>query len=155
MKIGKDTVAEIFYTLKAVGETAMIEQIPEDKPHAFLFGQNLMLPDFEQNLQGLQAGDSFEFTIASEDAYGPVDPYAIFDLPLDTFEEDGKINPETVKVGNHFPMQDEMGNQHTGKIIKLMKESVTMDFNHPLAGKDLQFTGKIVSVRMAKPVDYQ
>lgn len=155
MKIGKDTVAEIYYTLNAVNETKIIEEIPENEPHAFLFGQDLMLPDFEQNLRGLQAGDTFQFTIKSEDAYGPIDPYAIFDLPLDTFEEDGKVNPETVKAGNSFPMQDEMGNRHTGKIIKVMKDSVTMDFNHPLAGKDLQFSGKIVSVRNAKPADYQ
>jgi FKBP-type peptidyl-prolyl cis-trans isomerase SlyD len=46
-------------------------------------------------------------------------------------------------------MEDDMGNRHIGKIIRVMKESITMDFNHPLAGKDIIFTGKVLSVRKA------
>jgi FKBP-type peptidyl-prolyl cis-trans isomerase SlyD len=153
MKISKNTVASIYYTLKATDSDKVIEQIPEDAPHEFLFGHELMLPDFEAELEGLEAGDHFTFAIACDDAYGPVDPHAIFDLPLDTFEEDGKIDYEAVKPGNSFPMEDDMGNRHIGKIIRVMKESVTMDFNHPLAGKDIIFTGKVLSVRKAESND--
>lgn len=155
MKIDIDTVAAIYYTLKAAGSDKVIEEIAADKPHEFLFGYDLMLPDFEKSLKGLQAGDPFDFQIPADAAYGPIDPYAIFDLPIDTFEEDGKIDYEMVKVGNSFPMNDDEGNRHIGKIIKVMKASVTMDFNHPLAGKNLNFSGRVVSVRKAKPKDYE
>ncbi len=153
MKIGKNMVASVAYELRISGQDKVIETVTEDKPHEFLFGFDLMIPGFEDSLKGLKAGDSFDFSVKSDEAYGPVDTYAIFDLPLDTFEENGKIDPEAVKVGNIFPMQDDEGNRHMGKIIKVMKDSVTMDFNHPLAGKDLRFAGKVIAVRLASLED--
>ena len=71
--------------------------------------------------------------------------YAIFDVPLDTFEEKGKIDEKMVKIGNVIPMTDNKGNKHFGEIIAISKNAVTLDFNHPLAGQDLRFTGKLIS----------
>lgn len=153
MKIGKNTLASLYYTLQDATTGQVIEQVHEDAPHEFLFGHELMLPGFEEGLKGCLDGDHFEFIIPCAEAYGPVDPYAIFDLPIDTFEEEGKVDSSVVMVGNSFPMQDEMGNRHIGRIIKVMKESVTMDFNHPLAGKDLKFSGKVIKVREASIED--
>jgi len=106
---------------------------------------------FEISLLGLQAGDTFHFNAKADQAYGPIDPSAIFDLPLTTFaEEDGQIDEEVVQVGHVFPMEDKEGNRHYGKIIRKMKDRVTMDFNHPMAGKNLIFEGKVVAVRTAR-----
>jgi len=75
----------------------------------------------------------------------------IFDLPITVFEEEnGEVDDNVVQVGHVFPMEDKFGNRHYGKIIRKMKDSVTMDFNHPLAGKNLSFTGEVIAVRKAQ-----
>ncbi len=123
-----------------------MEEVREDRPARFTFGNGQLLPKFEENLMGLSQGESFDFMVKAADAYGPVDPYAIFDIPTDTFEVDGKIDEQMLKVGNVIPMTDNEGNKHMGKITAVQNDFVTMNFNHPLAGVDLRFKGKILSV---------
>lgn len=135
----------VAYTLTSVQSGKKLEDIPEEAPANFVLGKNQLLPDFEKKLLTLHPGDSFDFTILAENAYGPSDPYAIFDVPLDTFEEKGKIDEKMVKIGNVIPMTDNKGNKHFGEIISISKDAVTLDFNHPLAGQDLRFTGKLIS----------
>jgi len=150
MKIGKNIIAKISYELRDQLDNSLLQQIPADDPAEFLFGHNLLLDAFETRLIGLSSGDVFDFTLSSDEAYGPVNQSAIFDLPMSTFaEEDGRIDDEVVQVGHVFPMADNEGNRHVGKIIRKMKERVTMDFNHPMAGKNLIFKGIITEIRKA------
>jgi FKBP-type peptidyl-prolyl cis-trans isomerase SlyD len=152
MKIEKNRVASIYYTVGESESQKVLQLIPEDQPQEFLFGHNLLIDVFETSLIGLKAGDVFRFDAIADQAYGPIDPSAIFDLPLSTFaEEDGQVDDEIVQVGHVFPMADKEGNRHYGKIIRKMKDRVTMDFNHPMAGKNLTFEGKVVAVRAARP----
>ncbi len=146
MQIENGKTAKLIYRLTTVKDDKLIEEVTEEKPAAFQFGKGLLLPVFEENLQGLKAEEGFDFTLKAEDAYGPVDPYAIFDIPKDTFEVDGKLDEKMLQVGNRIPMTDNQGNKHLGKIIKVLDDAVTMDFNHPLAGKDLRFRGKVLEV---------
>jgi FKBP-type peptidyl-prolyl cis-trans isomerase SlyD len=151
MRIEKNKVASIYYTVKEKNTNKVLQMIPEDQPQEFLFGNDLLIDIFETELIGLSEGDTFCFVAKAEQAYGPVDPSAIFDLPLSTFaEEDGRIDDEVVQVGHVFPMADNDGNRHFGKIIRKMKDRVTMDFNHPMAGKNLTFEGKVIAVREAR-----
>ena len=96
---------------------------------------------------GLKAGDNFDFVIKAENADGPTDPYAVFDIPKDTFAVNGKIEEGLLELGKTFPMQDNDGNRHIGKIVAIHSETVTLDFNHPLAGVDLRFKGKVIEVK--------
>ncbi|NOX86907.1 MAG: peptidylprolyl isomerase [Chlorobi bacterium] len=146
MKIDKGTSAKLYYTLTTLPDEKIIEKVTPEKPVTFTFGNGQLVEGFEKNLFGLQSGDSFDFVIKSADAYGPVDPYAIFDVPKDTFEVDGKIDEKMLRVGNVIPMTDNYGIKHLGKIIKVLEDAVSFDFNHPLAGKDLRFKGNIVDV---------
>ncbi|MCF6341670.1 MAG: FKBP-type peptidyl-prolyl cis-trans isomerase [Bacteroidales bacterium] len=146
MKIAPNTTARLIYTLTAVADGKIIEKVNEEKPAAFQFGIGQLLPAFEKNLDGLKAEDEFSFILKAEDAYGEADPYAVFDIPIDTFEVDGKTDEKMLQVGNTIPMTDNDGNKHMGRITKVMEQAVTMDFNHPLAGKDLQFSGKVLEV---------
>ncbi|MCF6170501.1 MAG: FKBP-type peptidyl-prolyl cis-trans isomerase [Bacteroidales bacterium] len=146
MKIAPNTTAKLIYTLTAVADGKIIEKVNEEKPAAFQFGIGQLLPAFEKNLDGLKAEDEFSFILKAEDAYGEADPYAVFDIPIDTFEVDGKTDEKMLQVGNTIPMTDNDGNKHMGRITKVMEQAVTMDFNHPLAGKDLQFSGKVLEV---------
>lgn len=155
MKIDKNTVATLYYTLTDNDSGEVIQQIMEEKPEEFIFGQGLMIDFFEDSLTGLEEKDTFDFIIPMEQAYGPVDPSAIFDLPNSSFaNEDGTFEEGVLQLGNVFPMQDNEGYRHYGKMIKIMDESVTMDFNHPLAGKNLRFDGKITGVRKSLPHDH-
>ena len=138
---------QLTYSLISVQTGKTMELVPEDKPVTLTLGNNQLLPDFEQNLVHLNTGDSFDFVISAENAYGPTDPYAVFDLPIDTFQTDGKIDENMLQKGNVIPMTDDDGNKHHGEIIAIGKEYVTLDFNHPLAGHDLRFIGKIIAIK--------
>ena len=147
MKVGKHAVPSVTYSLEVAGE--VVDQADEANPLVFIAGVGMMIPGFEAKLEGMSTGDSFDFEIASEEGYGPRDETAIVPLPIDTFKVEGKIDTEVVQVGAMMPMQDQNGNPLYGMILEMDEETVKMDFNHPLAGKDLHFTGKVVDVREA------
>ena len=146
MKITAGTKVKLIYTLKT-SDGKLIEDIPEDKAVEIPFGAKQLLHEFEEKLNGLQKDDHFDITIKAENAYGKTDAYAIFDIPIDTFAVDGKTDEKMLQVGNTIPMNDNDGNKHMGRITKVMPEAVTMNFNHPLAGKDLRFSGKVIDVK--------
>lgn len=147
MKIGKHAVPSVTYTLTVGGE--VVDQADDTNPLLYIAGIGMMIPGFESRLEGKTTGDSFEFDIPSEEGYGAHDPQAIVPLPMETFMVDGKVDTEVVKVGAMMPMQDQNGNPLYGVILEMSDDTVKMDFNHPLAGKDLHFTGKVIDVREA------
>lgn len=150
MQIKKDTVVSLSYVLKrdnAEGE--IIEETREGDPLVFLYGNGQMLPKFEENLSTLSIGDKFEFTLASEDAYGELDQDAIIDLDKNIFMVDGKVDNDLLTVGNVIPMRDDQGHMLQGTVVSVSNDSVRMDFNHPMAGNVLHFTGKVLEVRDA------
>ncbi|PLW94577.1 MAG: peptidylprolyl isomerase [Marinilabiliales bacterium] len=146
MKIEAGKTAIVKYTLLNAVSGDKIESTSNEHPAKFTFGTHQLIPDFEKNLMGLSAGDEFDFIIDAKNAYGPVDNYAIFDIPLETFEVDGKIDEKMIQVGNIIPMTDNEGNKHLGKITKVLANAVTLNFNHPLAGQNLRFIGKIIEI---------
>lgn len=150
MTISNEKVVTLVYQLKVDNsEGDIVETVKEDKPFVFLYGAGSMLPKFEENLNGLKAGEKFEFTLKSDDAYGQASEDALMDLPKNTFEVDGKIEEGLLAEGNVIPMQNDEGQKFNGVIVEVKEESVTIDFNHPLAGDDLHFTGNIIEVREA------
>lgn len=153
MIVEKNKVVSLSYELKVEGET--VEAVGADSPLMFLFGSGNLLPKFEENLSGLKLDDGFDFNLASTDAYGPVVDDAIVDVPLQAFAVDGEIDREILKLGNHIPMLDQAGNRLNGVVVNFNDEIVTMDFNHPLAGNDLHFSGKVVEIRDASADELQ
>lgn len=150
MMIEKNKVVELTYELSENVENATIlEKVTEEKPLSFIFGVGLMLPKFEQNIEGLEVGSNFDFILKSEEAYGKKSNDMIMDLPLNIFEMDGKVNYDLVKEGELIPMMDNSGNRLNGLVLNVGEESVKMDFNHPMSDKNLHFKGQIVNVREA------
>ena len=146
----KDNVVSIAYELRTGSkEGEVVEALTPENPLTFLFGTGGLLPKFEENLNGLASGDSFEFRLNSEDAYGPVVESAIVHVPQTVFEIDGKIDENLMKVGNMVPMMDSEGRRMNGKILAIEGDAVKMDFNHPMAGNDLFFKGQVTGVREA------
>ena len=150
MTISNEKVVTLVYQLKVDNrEGDIVETVKEEKPFVFLYGAGLMLPKFEENLKGLKAGDDFEFILKSEEAYGKAIEEAVMDLPKNLFEVEGKIEEGLLAEGNVIPMQNNEGQKFNGVVVEVKDESVTMDFNHPLAGDNLHFSGKIMEVREA------
>lgn len=152
MKIDNNTVVSLSYTLKLDNaEGQLIEQVNDAEPFLFLFGAGGVLPDFETNLKGLEAGKAFEFTIESAKAYGPVSEEAVVQLPLSVFEVDGELQKDLLVEGHYLTLRDHTGQPLRGMVKTVTEEGVTMDFNHPLAGQNLHFSGGVVAVREATP----
>ena len=147
MKIVKHTVPSVAYTLVVDGE--VVDMAEKDKPLSFIHGIGMMVPGFESNLEGLTSGTKYDFKLTPEDAYGAYNEEAVVDLPISTFMVDGKVNEKMLNVGQVVPMQDQNGSPLNGTIMEINEEAVKMDFNHMLAGKELNFTGEIIDVREA------
>lgn len=150
MTISNEKVVTLVYELKVDNNDGdIVETVKEDKPFVFLYGAGLMLPKFEEHLKGLKVGDKFEFTLKCDDAYGQASEEAVMELPKNIFEVEGQIEEGLLEEGNVIPMQNNEGNKFNGVIMEVKDEAVVMDFNHPLAGDDLHFTGHIVEIRDA------
>jgi len=152
MIISNNKVVTLTYQLRVDNNQGdIVETVQEDKPFVFLYGAGLMLPKFEENLNGLKSGDNFEFTLKCDDAYGQASEDAVVELPKNIFEVDGSIEEGLLEEGNVIPMQNNEGHKFNGVVVEVNEDMVTMDFNHPLAGDDLHFTGKIIDIREATP----
>lgn len=147
MNITKDKVVSLTYQLTVDGN--VIETVTSERPMEFVFGAGYLLPKFEENVSGLKIGDKFSFELKSEDAYGPKNEDAIVELPKNIFEVNGEIDATLLTVGNQIPMMDGEGHRMMGTVVEVKDEVVVMDFNHMLAGADLNFAGEVVGVREA------
>ncbi len=148
--IEPNTVVSLNYRLTKKEESGeLIEETYGAQPLTFIYGVGMMIPKFEAELRGKKPGDKFSFGIEAAEAYGENDPNMVINVPLDVFKQEGKIDENVVKVGNTLPMQDNQGNRLNGTILSVSDNDVKMDFNHPMAGQDLYFTGEILSVRQA------
>ena len=152
MKITNNAVVNAEYELFVDGdngELELMEKATHENPLNFIFGVGMMLPKFEQNLRNLESGESFDFSISSEDAYGEYDDEAVIELDRQVFEVDGKLDEEMVFEGNVVPLMDSDGNRLQAQVVSVTATHVTVDLNHPLAGENLHFKGKVLDVREA------
>lgn len=149
MKVQQHSVVGITYVLREKGSIEITESVTKDNPFYFLIGVGGLLPQFEENMMNLGAGDHFEFFLDAENAYGERDENAVVNIPVDVFTVDGKFAEEMVQVGKTVHMQDQDGYPLTGKVLSRGLDHVRVDFNHPMAGKALHFTGEVLEVREA------
>jgi FKBP-type peptidyl-prolyl cis-trans isomerase SlyD len=152
MQITDGKVVTLGYELTvtdADGQKELIETVEQDDPMAFIQGMSGLPEAFETNIEGLTVGDTFEFSIPAEEGYGEYDHAAIVELPKDIFKVDGEYVEEMLEVGNYLPMTDDKGEQLNGRILAVEEDLVRMDFNHPLADKEMFFRGTILGIRDA------
>ena len=147
MKITQNAVVEFAYELEVEGQ--VVDHTTKEKPLDYIHGTGSLLPKLEEHIEGMQAGDKFEITLAPVDAYGEVDPQRVIDLPKAAFEVNGEVREDLLVPGNTIPMMNSMGGVIPGVVLEVTADSVKMDLNHQMAGKTLHFTGEIVSVREA------
>ncbi len=153
MKIENQKVVVLAYQLSIKDEAdtwESVENVTSEEPMAFIQGMSGLPETFENNLNGMEVGDTFDFKIPAEDGYGEYDEEAVVDLPLDIFkDEDGEIPTDVLVAGNMIPMTNEDGHQLMGQVVEVTDTNVVMDFNHPLAGREMWFKGAILDVRDA------
>jgi FKBP-type peptidyl-prolyl cis-trans isomerase SlyD len=154
MIIEKNKVVSVNYILTVYdkeGEAeTLVEETSIENPFVFLYGNGDLLEDFETALNNKVKGDKFDFKVAFERGYGQVHPDHIVNVPAEAFkDEDGNMDEEMVVVGNMLPMHDQEGNRMQGLVVEITDTFVKMDFNHPLAGKNLHFIGEVLEVRPA------
>lgn len=116
------------------------------RPASFKLGDGNMLPGFEEVLLGMQAGEEVERTLPAEKAFGEVNPANRQNFPRDKFGHllDDELMPAS--EGSVVSFRDPAGFELPGVVEKITGQTITVNFNHPLAGKDIVFRARIVSV---------
>lgn len=153
MKITDNKFVAASYDLYVGGEDGqapeLMEKATEEMPLTFVYGTGMMLESFESQLKDMQAGDPFDFVLPSNTAYGEYEEERVAELPKSIFEVEGKFDAENIAVDKMVPMMTAEGQRLDGMVLEVTDEIVRMDFNHPLAGEDLHFVGKVLEVRDA------
>lgn len=157
-KIEPGKYVELGYDLYEVSPNGdkLVHQTDADDPEKIVFGvtRGVIVP-LEKAIEGLEPGAVFDIVVKADEAFGQHDPEQVVTLPRDIFEVEGKFDAEVVKPGAVLPMMTADGYRINGVVTSVTNDSVKMDFNHPLAGKDVRFKGNIITVRDSTPEDIQ
>ena len=137
IKSGKKVSLE--YTVFLEDGTQIDSNVGED-PLTFVLGSHQVFPALEQALMGLKIGDSKQILLKAEEAYGPVIPDAFREVDLESVPANFR------HVGAILGVQDPAGGVYPIRVHQIKDEKIVLDFNHPLAGRALQFHVKVVNV---------
>lgn len=140
--VADDVVVSLEYRLTVEGE--MIDSSEESGPIEFLQGRGNIITGLEKELYGLKIGDSKKVTVQPKDGYGDVDPEAFMEVPRGEFPPDIPL-----EKGVELEMQDEDEEIVMAVIDRVTRDSVRLNFNHPLAGKVLAFDVQVSGLREA------
>jgi len=142
--IQKDVVVTMDYRLEVDGHEI------DSGPIQFLHGHGNIISGLETEVEGMKLDEEKSVFVKAEDAYGTYDPDLEIEIPLSSFPEDFEI-----KLGHPMRLQDGEGHVFTGVAMAISDEVVTLNLNHPLAGKDLLFKTKVIALRPATPVEIE
>ncbi|KJZ08416.1 MAG: FKBP-type peptidyl-prolyl cis-trans isomerase [Marinomonas sp.] len=123
----------------ALEDGQLVDSNFDKAPAEFKFGDGSLLEAFEDVLLGLKEGDECEFTMPPEKAFGQHNPNNVQTMPRSQFDMD-------LEEGMIVSFADVGKNELPGVIASIAEDEVTVDFNHPLAGRTLTYRVKIVSV---------
>jgi len=144
LKVNDGHVVSMEYTLKVDGEVADTSQ--GGKPLEYVHGAGNIIPGLEREMVGMTVGDSKDVVVAAADGYGEEDDKAFMDVPREQFPQELPM-----KVCTELQVQNQEGQPMYARIDTVGDKSVRLDFNHPLAGKELHFSVKVVGLRDATP----
>ncbi len=139
-KVQAGRVVAMDYTLHVDGEK--IDSSEGREPLEYLHGAGNIIPGLEREMAGMEVGESKQVVVSPADGYGESDPDAFIEIPRSEFPRDIPL-----ELGLELQVQDPSGNPMYARIDAITDESVRLDFNHPLAGKELHFSVKIVGLR--------
>jgi FKBP-type peptidyl-prolyl cis-trans isomerase SlyD len=145
--MNKDTVqnglvVSMEYTLTVDGE--VLDSSKDAGPLQFLAGYDNIVPGLEREMVGMKIGESKDVLVLPEDGYGEFDEEAFMEVPRSEFPSDMEL-----EAGLELNVSDEEGQHQLAFVESFNDETVRLDFNHPLAGAELQFNVKVVALREA------
>jgi FKBP-type peptidyl-prolyl cis-trans isomerase SlyD len=141
-QIVDDLVVNMAYSLTVDGE--LVDATEERESLQFIQGYGSIIPGLEQALYGMAEGERRMIKVPAREAYGEYDLEQIIPIPASEFPDDFDLEP-----GLELEMKDKDGDLVYARIVSVGKTRVKMDFNHPLAGKDLDFEITILELRPA------
>jgi FKBP-type peptidyl-prolyl cis-trans isomerase SlpA len=139
-EIQKDSVILVHITMKLSDGSAADSTKVNNKPAKIIMGDNSISPAFEAELIGMSVGTLKEFTLSPKDAFGETNPDNIHYMDIDKFSAEAPA-----KVGNIITFS-QPGGELPGMIKEINGNSVTIDFNHPLAGQTVTFAIELVEI---------
>ena len=143
MAINKNQVVSIEYTLIEKGQEEVLDTNKGQVPLGFIMGKGMLIPDLEESIKGMSKGESSVVEVSGTVAYGEIKEEAVETLSKEQFP---KIE---LKKGLQLYGQNEDGLTIVVTVVDFDEETVTVDYNHPLAGKDLVFDLTIIDIRDA------
>lgn len=149
------TVAYELYTDNDKGIHELVEKAPIEHPFQFISGLDIALDSFESKILALAEGETFDFVLKVDEAYGPYEQDHVIELPKETFAINGRFDKDMVYPGAVLPLVNADGMRFQGLVLELKDNTVIIDLNHPLAGKDLHFKGQVVTMRDATNEEIQ
>ena len=139
----ENSVVAIEYEVKEAGTTEIVDTNKGAQPLEFITGKGQIIPGLENALVGMAQGESGDIKVDAADAYGEVNPEAVQVVPKDQFEG------IELTEGMMLYGQGEGGQTVQVVVKSFTDEDVTIDYNHPLAGKNLMFTVTVLDEREA------
>ena len=140
----KDNSAVSFHYSLTDDEGQQLDSSAGKEPLAYLHGAGNIIPGLENALTGKAVGDSMSVAVSAAEGYGEVQQELIQDVPRTSFQ-----GVEQIEVGMQFEAQTGQGGTVPVTVTAVTDETVTVDGNHPLAGKNLNFDVSIEAVRDA------
>lgn len=137
--IGQGKKVKFHYTLKVDGQ---VFDKSADAPLEYVHGQGSIIRGLEKAMEGMKEGDKKTVRVPCEEGYGTVQPEAIVEFPK-------ARAPQDVQVGAILAAKRQDGQSLRGRVVEIRPETVMIDFNHPLAGKELEFEVDVVSISEA------
>lgn len=125
----------------ALSDGTEVDRATAEEPFVYTVGDGALLANLESLLMGLVVGDREQFLIAAEEGFGLPDPEQVHAVDRSEFEA-----PESLKPGMVLSFVAPSGDELAATIVEVGEEQVQVDFNHPLAGRDLQFEVEILAV---------
>ena len=141
-KVTDGQVVSMEYTLRVDGK--VVDSSASGDPLEYLHGATNIIPGLEREVDGMAIGESKTVIVSAADGYGEMDEEAFIEAPVSEFPKDMPLKP-----GVEMELTGPEGHPMYARVERVEGETVVLNMNHPLAGKELHFDVKVVGLRDA------
>jgi peptidylprolyl isomerase len=140
-RAAKQDTATVHYT-GTLSDGTIFDQSPDGRPLKFIIGKQEVIPGFEEAVEGMCKGESKKVTIPCDKAYGQPKPELLEQVDRSLIGEEVKLH-----LGGQLQITNQDGSMLCVMIREITDDTVTLDANHPLAGKDLVFDIELLDIQ--------